>query len=515
MKTVRVLIALRISNETDASTSLERQLQDCTAYVDERQHLGWQVVGVAKDAHISATKSHPFERPQLGEWLNNRAPEFDLLLFWKMDRFVRKVVDMQDMIKWATAHGGKSLVSAKEPVLDMVGPFRHVIIDLFAAIAETEAQNISMRVKSFQGYAKPQNVWAKGSPPYGYESFRDTDGKMRLRVRDSQKIVIREIYKRVVEDGQPYSAICDDLNRRGVPSPGAERMSNRRKNNGDAVPVWRSRTVTNILRSETTLGWKCEEVKVAGKKYGASKPIVTSEGKIRMADPILTDAEWTNLQDEMNGRPSAARRSTKNTTAYRGVVLCGGCDRNLYLFNPERQQGKPVYRCNKAANRDSCGKGYAFRAEKVEEIVESTILGVIGHNPMYERYYIKGSNNAQRLNDIEQYVTELQRSIRPGGKNSSGFAKKSIEQEIAALSEEHDSLSTEGDKPDRYEYRDTGETFRRMWERNEGNKDERTRHLLKAGISIRLHPLTKGVSNTIDFGAEIDLGNRSELFTIH
>ncbi|MFF4264143.1 hypothetical protein [Streptomyces virginiae] len=42
MKPVRVLIALRISNETDASTSLERQLQDCMAYVAERQHLGWQ-----------------------------------------------------------------------------------------------------------------------------------------------------------------------------------------------------------------------------------------------------------------------------------------------------------------------------------------------------------------------------------------------------------------------------------------------------------------------------------------
>ncbi|MFJ4316355.1 recombinase family protein [Streptomyces lavendulae] len=515
MKPVRVLIALRISNETDASTSLERQLQDCMAYVAERQHLGWQVVGVAKDAHISATKSHPFERPQLGEWLNNRAPEFDLLLFWKMDRFVRKVIDMQDMIKWATTHGGKFLVSAKEPVLDMVGPFRHIIIDLFAAIAETEAQNISMRVKSFQSYAKSKNVWAKGIPPYGYESFRDTDGAMRLRVRENQKEVIREMYKRVVEAGEPYSAICDDFNARGILSPGGERMSNRRKNNGEPLPIWRSRTLTSILRSETILGWKCEEAKVPGKKYGFSQPILTSEGKIRMADPLLTDDEWAKLQDEMNGRPSAARRSTKNTTAYRGVVLCGGCGGNLYLFNPERQQGKPVYRCNKSANRESCGKGYAFRAEKVREVVESTVLGVIGDFPMHERHYVKGSNNSQRLQEIKEYVTELQRSIRPGGKNSAGFAKKATEEEISALYEEHDSLAAEGDKPDRYEYRDTGETFRHMWERNEGNDTERTRHLLKAGISVRLNPLIKGVSNTTDFGAEVDLGNLSQPFTIH
>jgi hypothetical protein len=75
---------------------------------------------------------------------------------------------------------------------------------------------------------------------------------------------------------------------------------------------------------------------------------------------------------------------------------------------------------------------------------------------MHERYYVKGSNNTQRIHEIEQYVPELQRSIRPTGKNSSGFAKKATEEEISTLYEEHDSLAAEGDKPDRYEYRDAG-----------------------------------------------------------
>ncbi len=514
MKTTRVLIALRISNETDASTSLKRQLQDCRQHIAERAHLGWAEVGVAQDAHISATKSHPFERPELGKWLSDKAPEFDLILFWKMDRFVRKVVDMQDMIKWASEHGGKALVSVKEPVLDMVGPFRHVIIDLFAAIAEMEAQNISMRVRSFQKYAKTKNVWAKGNPPYGYETYRGDDGAMYLRIRESQAKVIKEMYRQVVA-GKPYSEIASRFNEDKIPSPGAERMSNRRKEMGVPQPVWRPRTITSILQSESLLGWKCEEVMVPGKKYGRSQPILTSEGKIRMADPILTDEEWVKLQEEMQNRPSSARRTTKNTTAYRGVILCGGCGRNLYLFNPERQQGKPVYRCNAAANRKSCGKGYAFRAEKVEKVVETMVLEMVGDFPMFERIYVKGSSNTQRLREIESYAQELQQSVRPGGRNSAGFAKTSTEAEIAALFEEHDSLSAEGDKPDRYEFRNTGETFRHMWERNKENEAERTRHLLKAGITIHLQPHKPGVSNTLDFGAEVDLGNLSEPFTTH
>jgi hypothetical protein len=60
------------------------------------------------------------------------------------------------------------------------------------------------------------------------------------------------------------------------------------------MAVWRSRTLTSVLRSETILGWKCEEVKVPGKKYGVFQPIVTSDGKIRMADPIPTDKNGRN-----------------------------------------------------------------------------------------------------------------------------------------------------------------------------------------------------------------------------
>ncbi|PPS69038.1 MULTISPECIES: recombinase family protein [Streptomyces] len=109
-KPVRVLVALRISCLTDESTSLERQLADARAYIAKKaaQGLNWVEVGVARDAHVSAKKQHPMDRAELGHWLRERAPEFDLILFWKLDRFIRKVIDMQDMLRWAKGHGKKS-----------------------------------------------------------------------------------------------------------------------------------------------------------------------------------------------------------------------------------------------------------------------------------------------------------------------------------------------------------------------------------------------------------------------
>ncbi|MER5907181.1 recombinase family protein [Streptomyces mirabilis] len=126
-KPVRVLIALRISYLTDESTSLERQLFDARDYVGKKvtQGLNWVEVGIARDDHVSATKQSPFERAELGHWINEDAPEFDLILFWRLDRFIRKVMDMQDMLRWADDHGNKAFASITEAIFDMTGPFRH------------------------------------------------------------------------------------------------------------------------------------------------------------------------------------------------------------------------------------------------------------------------------------------------------------------------------------------------------------------------------------------------------
>ncbi|MHC5263597.1 recombinase family protein [Streptomyces sp. UC4497] len=60
--TERALIVVRLTNETEATTSPERQHKECAAYCAER---GWDVVGTARDFE-SATRSTPWERPELG-----------------------------------------------------------------------------------------------------------------------------------------------------------------------------------------------------------------------------------------------------------------------------------------------------------------------------------------------------------------------------------------------------------------------------------------------------------------
>ena len=92
----RALIVIRLSRVTDATTSPERPLDACRELCEQR---GYEVVGVAEDLDVSAGATTPFNRPKLGPWLANRHNEFDVLVMYRMDRLVRRLLDLADVIR--------------------------------------------------------------------------------------------------------------------------------------------------------------------------------------------------------------------------------------------------------------------------------------------------------------------------------------------------------------------------------------------------------------------------------
>jgi DNA invertase Pin-like site-specific DNA recombinase len=76
------------------------------------------------------------------------AKNFDLLLFWALDRFTREgtlatLKYLSDLDKY-----GISWRSLMEPFIDSAGPFRDVIISLLATLARQERTRISERVRA-------------------------------------------------------------------------------------------------------------------------------------------------------------------------------------------------------------------------------------------------------------------------------------------------------------------------------------------------------------------------------
>ncbi len=101
---------------------------------------------------MSANKVPPWKRPELGEWINNRAPEFDQILFWKLDRFVRRISDLHLMIEWCKEYG-KVLAADKDPI-DLDSAYGEMMVTMIAGMARIEAANTGVRLESLWKYAR-------------------------------------------------------------------------------------------------------------------------------------------------------------------------------------------------------------------------------------------------------------------------------------------------------------------------------------------------------------------------
>ena len=188
----KALIVVRLSRVTDATTSPERQLQACQELCAQR---GYEVVGIAEDLDVTG-KSSPFDRPQLGDWLTNRFGEFDVIVVYRMDRIVRRLLDLADLIRWGQEHH-VALVSASESFLDLTAPFGDVVALLVAKVAEMELAAISDRNAAAFQYNYRAGKYRGGVPPWGYLP-EHVDGDWKLVQDPVQVAVVTEVVARVL-----------------------------------------------------------------------------------------------------------------------------------------------------------------------------------------------------------------------------------------------------------------------------------------------------------------------------
>jgi len=119
----RALKSIRLSRfrgEADPTTSPDRQSAVIDRYIEAN---GYDAIGEALDLDESAYKLSPFARPALGDWLEYRKSEFDVIIWASLDRAVRRMTDMSELARWAKDNN-KILVFCSGPgggalVLDM------------------------------------------------------------------------------------------------------------------------------------------------------------------------------------------------------------------------------------------------------------------------------------------------------------------------------------------------------------------------------------------------------------
>ncbi|UQA94914.1 recombinase family protein [Streptomyces halobius] len=457
---LRALSGIRLSVKTDETTSPMRQR---AANTGEAARRGAVIIGEAEDLDVSATKTNPFERPELGAWLK-RPDAFDMIIWWRMDRAVRSMADMAALGQWAKEHG-KLLVFAEGPggaplELDMrhSSPVSELIMMLLAFAAQMEAAAIRERVTGAMAALRAQGRYSGGLIPFGYKKIPNPDGEGWKLGPDMDAVAILERIIRDVLDGKSLQSIAMELNGDEVLAPRdyQAKLLGRPtggKRHGRIIErfKWTAGTLSKVLRTKTLMGHKTHKGKTVRDKDG--KPILIGE-------PVLERDEFEGLQVTLDSRtPHRERRRKDTRSLLLAVAHCEGCGTRMYKA-PRAGSPDGDYNCRAMAAGVKCPSSAGVRADWLEAYAEREFLDLGGSARMTRTIEHKGYDPGPELREVEQ---ELRALYADKDARKSKMGRMIWQEEVDALERRASALEATPKVEARTEIIETGETFAQHW----------------------------------------------------
>ena len=483
---MRALIVVRLSRQTDETTSPERQLAKCRDLCADR---GWEVVGVAEDLDVSAGSTTPFDRPHLGDWLKNRPHDFDVIVFFRVDRIVRRLFDLADLIRWARDHS-VTLVSATESYFDLSTDFGDILALLVAKVAEMELAAISERNSSAFRHNIAAGKYRGGMPPWGYLPRKDEAGTWRL-VQDPEQVkVIQEVVRRVL-DGEPLRAIAQDLTVRKVPTQ-SDRFA---QFQGRTIKgyAWHSGPLKRSLTSPTLLGHVVTREPILdehgkpvkdskGKKvFGPETVVRTVEGTpVVRSEPILAREIFERLGVELADRENRKEPTKRSTGLLLRVAYCAVCGEPAYKLKGGKGR-VDRYRCKSASGLNPCG-GRSLKLPDADGLVEAAVVAYLGDSIRKERVWDSGSDHSAELADTNAELVDVTGLIGSPAYRPGSPQRAALEKRLEALAARQQELEAEAVRPAGWEWKLTGERFSDWW----ASQDVSAKNVWLRSMGVRL-----------------------------
>lgn len=366
----RVLGASRLSHDTDASTSIERQGEDITNRVKADRNT---LVHIAEDTDVSGAIS-PFERPDLGRWLTEPAliARWDTLMVAKLDRLTRSVRDFGDLLEWCK-NNDKDIVSLDGEVnTDTSTGWLHV--QIIMTFAEFERRRMSERraesarkIYSYAGYNGGRAL------PWGYRPVR-VNGRIELEPDPDLVPVITEIAENVIAG----ASVRSEAVRLGLDQP----------------------TLLRRLRSSSLKGvvlFKGETVR-------------GDDGIPLLRKPVLASATWTKLQARLDAN-SRGRSVPSDAYPWLHIIVCAVCNQDLYS---QKWANRPYFYFNhkklKRHVREGIEPCYSnnFNGYDIEAQIEPLVMAALGDSYIPEVIEMPADDHIAELAQVDEAIAELQ-----------------------------------------------------------------------------------------------------------
>jgi site-specific DNA recombinase len=463
---MRILGAVRLSRDTDATTSPERQREQITLNCQIR---GDSLVHTTEDVDVSG-KVSPFDRPELGPWLTKPEliEQWDAIMVAKLDRLSRSMFDFMALLNWCRQNG-KTVISVSES-LDFSTPIGRMFAQLLAMFAEFQRGRIGERRAEAASKLRSEARWGGGRVPYGYQVFKN--GHMILVPKPDEQAVILRAAGEIIK-GRSVNAVVAGLNSEGIPSQGGN--------------AWLSSTMIRLLRNPVIRGYVMHDGQI----------VRDDDGMPVRREALIDDEMWTQLQARLDANATPRSGAVSDANLLLQVAFCT-CGQPLY-GHARKGRGYGYYQCKTRRLGGKC-ETRSIRIDVLDELVTEALLGQVGSVAMLEKIVIPAEDHTKKLAQIEQQIADIEAEV------VNGMPVSSATRMLAKLEANAEALRALPSRPERIEWKETGQTFSERW----AELDRAGRHqlMLDSGFEVRVADAGRPKGLTFAFRLDPDLARR-------
>ncbi|MHB8816117.1 MAG: recombinase family protein [Steroidobacteraceae bacterium] len=376
------IIYARYSTERQSETSIADQLRICREYAAAR---GWPIGAEHSDEGISGAALG--NRPGARQAIETARPG-DCVLVADLSRLSRS----QDLAPLLTRlrHRGVRVIGVQDG-FDSDARHARMQAGLSGIMSEEFRAMVADRTRS------ALELRARTGQATGGKAYEDAE-------------IVREIFTRFAA-GESMKSIASDLNRRRVPSPGAE-WKPRARPRGN----WLVSTLHTLLHNERYIGrlvWnRSQWLKDpdTGKRLRRERP--ESEWIIQKCDQLIDQETWDRVQARFTVRQG---RGGVPRWLLSGILECATCSGKMIVMGGD--QHRYICGTHHAGGEHACSNSSTFPRETAERLILAPVIDdLLSPTAVAEGIRMMREERAAppKLEAPDREVLELERLVSMG-----------------------------------------------------------------------------------------------------
>lgn len=387
----RVYCLYRVSTKQQVEKDdIPMQKQRCHEFVADKDD--WEIVKEFSEKGVSGFKVSAKDRDAIQEIQKDAAVgKFDILLVFMFDRLGRKEDETPFVVEWFVKNGIE-VWSAEEGQQRFDNHVDKLLNYIRYWQASGESIKTSIRTKTRLAQIVQEGRFRGGSAPYGYKLVKNgrTGKKNRelydIAVEPTEAVTVQKIFELSDRYGYGGRKISSSLAEEGI----VNMRTGEPFHYSSIQNILRNIMYVGILRSGETQSEIFSELQIVEPEQFRRVEKEREQRSAEYEEKSAAAAQTVELADgeeiEVSRPDRMCPRRNVGRTLLSGNVYCGHCGGRIFAstarkshhaMNGEVRERIPIYKCyNRTQHRDLCDGPSTYRAEKVDQVVDSILSGI-------------------------------------------------------------------------------------------------------------------------------------------